>query len=91
MGLDVKFKPELANELTGALVFLVRCAKVQGNADPAFIAGALAMAEHRALAMGLDWPGILQSTRDSLGRDVAGLIDAALALESGMVVRARHS
>ena len=84
MALDIVLKTEIRARLLAGVVFVVRCAQMQGG-DPQFIAGVLALAEHRALGEGLDWSGILTDARAALGADVGQLIDGALALEAGHV------
>ena len=81
MGLDVRFKSEIRAALVGAVVLIVRGAQYQGG-NVQFVAGALVMAEHRALVEGLDWPEMLAEARGSLGSGVAGVIDSALALDN---------
>jgi len=82
MGLDVRFKRELRAAILGAVVLVVRGAQRQGG-NTMFIAGALAMAEHRALVEGIDWPVLLDDVRQTLGTGTAELIDSALALDAG--------
>ena len=81
MGLDVRFKHEIRAALIGAVVIIVRGAQHQGGNEQ-FIAGALVMAEHRALVEGLDWPEMLADVRGSLGSGVAEVLDSALALDA---------
>jgi len=82
MGLDVVFKAEVGAAILASVVLTVRSAQRQGG-DPLFVAGALAIAEHNALAFGLDWLGILGGARAALGSDVGALIDQALTLAPG--------
>ena len=78
----VILQSECRARLLASIVFVVRCSQYQGG-DPQFIAGALALAENRALGEGLDWPAMLADAREALGADVGRLIDAALVLVDG--------
>lgn len=66
---NIVFKSEIRARILSTLVFVVRCAP---SADPQFIAGALAFAEHRALSEGLDWSGILKEVADQPGLRAVG-------------------
>ena len=79
MGLDVRFKREIRAALVGGVVVMIRGAQFQGG-DTQFIAGALAMAEHRALVEGLDWKVMLGEAREVLGAGTSRMIDEALRL-----------
>lgn len=81
----VVFQDEIGQRLLAAVVLVVRSAQRQGG-DPQFIAGVLALAEHRALAEDQDWAALLAQARAALGADVGRLIDAALTLEAGAVI-----
>ena len=81
MGLDVRFKREIRAALVGGIVVMVRGAQFQGW-DARFIAGALAMAEHRALVEGMDWPVMLGEARAMLGAAASRMIDESLMLQA---------
>ena len=81
MGLDVRFKREIRAALVGGIVVMVRGAQFQGW-DARFIAGALAMAEHRALVEGMDWPAMLGDAREVLGEAASRMIDESLMLQA---------
>jgi len=79
---EVLFRDEVGARLLAGVVLVVRGAQRQGG-DPQFVAGVLALAEHQAIAEGLDWAGLLDQARAALGADVGRLIDAALTLAPG--------
>ena len=79
---SVIYTEELGARILAGVVLVVRGAQRQGG-DPQFVAGVLAFAEHRAIAEGLDWAGLLAQAREVLGADVGRLIDAALTLAPG--------
>ena len=72
MARELVFKEEIGAAILAGVVLTVRAAQHQGS-DPRFIAGVLAMAEHNALALGLDWGAILDDSRLALGADVGVL------------------
>ena len=82
MGLDIVLKKEIGERLLAGVVLMARCAQYQGY-NEMFVAGALAMAEYRALGEGLDWPAMIEDVRLSLGTDGRKLIDDALRLGPG--------
>ena len=74
MSRDVYFARDVRAHILAGVVLVIRCARRQGG-DPQYIAGVLALAEHNALSVGLDWPEVLDLARAELGTDLGQLID----------------
>ena len=66
------------NALLAGVVLALRCGQRSGWNDD-HIAGVLALAEYQALTFNLSWPAMLCEIKQSLGADVAGLLDKAAA------------
>ena len=82
MGYNIATKGEIEAVIRSGLVLSIRSARHQGY-DPLFVVGVLANAEHNALALGLDWLGILAAARAIPGLDAGKLIDAVMGV--GMI------
>lgn len=78
----MRFTHEIQAGLIAGVVLVVRQAQSQG-CDPMFVAGVLALAEHRALSEGLDWPAMLNDASEVLGIDARRLLDRARQLGAG--------
>jgi len=68
---------EVEAHILAGIVFAVRFSQSQG-AHVQFISGALAMAEHSALAAEIDWPDLIGKAKRALGSSTAHLIDQAI-------------
>jgi len=65
--------------ILAGLVLAVRQAQTNG-ADPLYLAGALAQAEHLCIATCGDWTGLVGEAREALGVGRGELLEDALSL-----------
>jgi len=65
--------------ILAGLVLAVRQAQTNG-ADPLYLAGALAQAEHLCIATCGDWPGLVGEAREALGVGYEGVLNGALSV-----------
>ena len=75
--MTVYFRQDLHAHILAGVLLLIRGALAQGGSAQ-FIAGALAMAQHSALSVGIDWSDLLDSARAQLNTSGCQLLDAAL-------------
>ena len=80
MALEVFFRNDLRQNAMAGILLLVRSAQVQGGSAQ-YIAGALAMAQHHALAVGIDWSDLYAEARGLLSANGRQMLDAALRVQ----------
>jgi len=82
---NIVLKSDIQATILAGVVLTIRCARQQGS-DPRFVAGVLAIAEHNAHALGLDWPGILDDLFAALGDDAGGMFDVIQSTVPSMII-----
>ena len=71
---------DIRNRTLAQVVLVVRGAQHQGY-DPAFIAGAFALAEAQVTAVGIEWRPFVADVKAQVGAPLSQLVDAALRRE----------